>query len=146
MGSHFELPPRVTRSMSQSKYQFSRQACDYFLIPFTAANVKCQNLRGLLHELSNDGASGQFEKFLDELILPQMVRDVASSIRISFQFLLFCDSRCCALRAVTENATLWYSSKTIRYGGRPASLLSKTETNAENILLTFHWAHWSRGD
>jgi len=29
--------------------------------------------RGLLHELSNDGAQDQFEHFLEELILPQMV-------------------------------------------------------------------------
>ena len=50
-----------------------REACDYFLLPFTAQTVKCQNLRGLLHELSNDGAQDQFEAFLDELILPEMV-------------------------------------------------------------------------
>ena len=51
-----------------------REACDYFLLPFTASTVKCQNLRGLLHELSNDGAEEQFEVFLEELILPEMVR------------------------------------------------------------------------
>lgn len=28
---------------------------------------------GLLHELSNDGARGQFESFLEDLILPVMV-------------------------------------------------------------------------
>jgi len=50
-----------------------RDACDYFLLPFNAATVKCQNLRGLLHELSNDGAQEQFETFLEELILPEMV-------------------------------------------------------------------------
>jgi BTB/POZ domain-containing protein 10 len=50
-----------------------REACDYFLLPFTAQTVKCQNLRGLLHELSNDGAEEQFEKFLEQLILPEMV-------------------------------------------------------------------------
>ena len=35
----------------------------------------CNSLfqRGLLHELSNDGAQDQFEHFLEELILPQMV-------------------------------------------------------------------------
>ncbi len=52
-----------------------REACDYFMLPFTAATVKCVNLRGLLHELSNDGAEEQFEAFLEELILPQMVSD-----------------------------------------------------------------------
>jgi len=50
-----------------------RDACDYFLLPFNAATVKCQNLRGLLHELSNDGAQEQFETFLEDLILPEMV-------------------------------------------------------------------------
>ena len=55
-----------------------REACDYFLIPFTADTVQCQNLRGLLHELSNDGAEEQFETFLNELILPQMVESIIS--------------------------------------------------------------------
>lgn len=32
-----------------------REACDYLLIPFDAQTVRCQNLRGLLHELSNEG-------------------------------------------------------------------------------------------
>ncbi|KAL3881592.1 hypothetical protein ACJMK2_028012 [Sinanodonta woodiana] len=50
-----------------------REACDYLLIPFDSNTVKCQNLRGLLHELSNEGARQQFENFLEELILPQMV-------------------------------------------------------------------------
>lgn len=50
-----------------------REACDYFLLPFSATTVKCQNLRGLLHELSNEGAREQFEHFLETLILPEMV-------------------------------------------------------------------------
>jgi len=50
-----------------------REACDYLLLPFDAHTVKCKNLRGLLHELSNDGARSQFESFLEELILPVMV-------------------------------------------------------------------------
>jgi len=50
-----------------------REACDYFLLPFCASTVKCQNLRGLLHELSNEGARQQFEQFLEELILKEMV-------------------------------------------------------------------------
>ena len=52
-----------------------REACDYFLLPFSAQTVKCQNLRGLLHELSNDGAEEQFEEFLEQEILPQMVKN-----------------------------------------------------------------------
>lgn len=51
-----------------------REACDYLLIPFDANTVKCQNLRGLLHELSNEGARQQFDAFLEELLLPQMVQ------------------------------------------------------------------------
>lgn len=51
-----------------------REACDYLLIPFDADTIKCQNLRGLLHELSNEGARQQFELFLEDLILPQMVQ------------------------------------------------------------------------
>ena len=39
----------------------------------SATTVKCQNLRELLHELSNEGARDQFEKFLESLILPEMV-------------------------------------------------------------------------
>lgn len=50
-----------------------REACDYLLIPFDAHTVKCHNLRGLLHELSNEGARQQFEKFLEELIVCRMV-------------------------------------------------------------------------
>ncbi|XP_014678146.1 PREDICTED: BTB/POZ domain-containing protein 10-like [Priapulus caudatus] len=50
-----------------------REACDYLLIPFDATTVKCQNLRGLLHELSNEGARNQFDIFINELIMPVMV-------------------------------------------------------------------------
>lgn len=50
-----------------------KEACDYLLIPFDATTVRCQNLRGLLHELSNEGARRQFEVFLEDLILPLMV-------------------------------------------------------------------------
>jgi len=50
-----------------------REACDYFMLPFNSTTVKCQNLRELLHELSNEGARDQFEKFLETLILPEMV-------------------------------------------------------------------------
>lgn len=50
-----------------------REACDYLLIPFDAQTIKCQNLRGLLHELSNEGARQQFEVFLEDLMLPAMV-------------------------------------------------------------------------
>ncbi|BFZ24840.1 hypothetical protein BsWGS_27880 [Bradybaena similaris] len=50
-----------------------REACDYLLLPFDASTVRCQNLRGFLHELSNEGARKQFLEFLEDLLLPQMV-------------------------------------------------------------------------
>ncbi|XP_050046312.2 uncharacterized protein [Dermacentor andersoni] len=50
-----------------------RQACDYLLIPFNPQTIKCHNLRGLLHELSNEGARQQFDKFLEDLIVCRMV-------------------------------------------------------------------------
>ncbi|KAL4091497.1 hypothetical protein QTP88_026177 [Uroleucon formosanum] len=63
----------VMRCPSSISVQELREACDYLLIPFDAKTVKCQNLRGLLHELSNEGARCQFEVFLEDLILPLMV-------------------------------------------------------------------------
>lgn len=51
-----------------------REACDYLLIPFNATVIKCQNLRDLLHELSNDGAKEQFRGYLEINILPLMVQ------------------------------------------------------------------------
>ncbi|XP_060521118.1 BTB/POZ domain-containing protein 10 isoform X2 [Cylas formicarius] len=65
-GGLIKCPPSVT-------VQELREACDYLLVPFDASTVRCQNLRGLLHELSNEGARCQFEVFLEELILPLMV-------------------------------------------------------------------------
>ncbi|XP_044014213.1 BTB/POZ domain-containing protein 10 [Aphidius gifuensis] len=65
-GGIIRCPPTVT-------VQELREACDYLLVPFDASTVKCQNLRGLLHELSNEGARCQFEVFLEDLILPLMV-------------------------------------------------------------------------
>ncbi|KAL7019568.1 hypothetical protein ACKWTF_011161 [Chironomus riparius] len=50
-----------------------REACDYLMVPFDAQTIRCQNLRGLLHELSNEGARLQFEAFLEELLMPLMV-------------------------------------------------------------------------
>jgi BTB/POZ domain-containing protein 10 len=54
------------------------------LVPFGVSTVKCQDLRGLLHELSNDGARGQFSVFLENIILPQLV--ISADVRI-FWFL-----------------------------------------------------------
>ncbi|KAI4498958.1 hypothetical protein M0802_005824 [Mischocyttarus mexicanus] len=65
-GGIIRCPPTVT-------VQELREACDYLLVPFNASTVKCQNLRGLLHELSNEGARCQFERFLEDLMLPLMV-------------------------------------------------------------------------
>uniref|UniRef100_A0A1I8FFN5 BTB_3 domain-containing protein n=1 Tax=Macrostomum lignano TaxID=282301 RepID=A0A1I8FFN5_9PLAT len=45
-----------------------------FMVPFTLDTMrKCEDLQGLLHEFSNDGARAQFEHFLEEVILPQLV-------------------------------------------------------------------------
>ncbi|XP_063215807.1 BTB/POZ domain-containing protein KCTD20 isoform X1 [Bacillus rossius redtenbacheri] len=65
-GGSIRCPPTVS-------VQELHEACDYLLLPFDAQTVKCQNLRGLLHELSNEGARCQFEVFLEDLILPLMV-------------------------------------------------------------------------
>uniref|UniRef100_A0A1L8DAL8 BTB domain-containing protein n=2 Tax=Nyssomyia neivai TaxID=330878 RepID=A0A1L8DAL8_9DIPT len=63
----------VIRCPPTVSVQELREACDYLLVPFDATTVRCQNLRGLLHELSDEGARCQFEMFLEELILPLMV-------------------------------------------------------------------------
>ena len=60
-------PPNVTASEL-------REACSYFLIPFTHQSVKCEDLGKFLHELSSNGAQSQFERFLDETIVPAMAR------------------------------------------------------------------------
>lgn len=59
-----------------------REACDYMLVPFGVNTVKCQDLRGLLHELSNDGARGQFSVFLENIILPQLVVSADVSLKV----------------------------------------------------------------
>jgi len=51
-----------------------RESCDYFMIPFTSENVKCDNLAELMHELSNQGARDEFNQLLEELIVPTLVR------------------------------------------------------------------------
>lgn len=63
----------VIRCPPTVSVQELREACDYLLIPFDSKTIRCQNLRGLLHELSNEGARYQFDVFLEELILPVMV-------------------------------------------------------------------------
>lgn len=50
-----------------------REACDYLLIPFNAQTIKSQNLRALLHELSNEGARKQFSEFLENYLIEHMV-------------------------------------------------------------------------
>lgn len=73
-GGVMKCPPSVS-------VQELREACDYLLVPFDANTVKCQNLRGLLHELSNEGARHQFEDFLELLILPLMVNSAEKGDR-----------------------------------------------------------------
>ncbi|XP_060574896.1 BTB/POZ domain-containing protein 10-like [Ruditapes philippinarum] len=62
----------VIRCPPNVSIQELREACDYLLIPFDSMTIKCQNLRSLLHELSNEGARQQFQVFVEEMILPQM--------------------------------------------------------------------------
>uniref|UniRef100_UPI00398EC41C BTB/POZ domain-containing protein KCTD20-like isoform X2 n=1 Tax=Pristiophorus japonicus TaxID=55135 RepID=UPI00398EC41C len=50
-----------------------RDACDYLCINFNHNTIRCRDLSALLHELSNDGARKQFERNLEELVLPLMV-------------------------------------------------------------------------
>lgn len=77
---HIRVPPSVSGKLTLIKVNIFiclvselREACDYMLVPFGVNTVKCQDLRGLLHELSNDGARGQFSVFLENIILPQLV-------------------------------------------------------------------------
>eukprot|EP00912_Choanoflagellata_sp_UC4_P002127 UC4_evm1s1349 len=49
-----------------------RRACDYFLIPFDHTTIRSDNVAGLLHELSNTGATNQFDAYIDNLLLPAM--------------------------------------------------------------------------
>ena len=46
----------------------------------------CVITGGLLHELSNEGARQQFELFLEDLILPQMVQAAQVSVKSVFMF------------------------------------------------------------
>lgn len=76
-----------------------REACDYLLIPFSADVVKCKNLRGLLHELSNDGARQQFEEFLETQLLPLMVQAAKAG------------ERECHLVVLTDDDTVFWDQK-----------------------------------
>ncbi|CAF0805966.1 unnamed protein product [Brachionus calyciflorus] len=52
-----------------------RESCDYLMIPFDATTVKCQDLRGFLHELSNEGAKNQFDYYLEKLIFQVLIQE-----------------------------------------------------------------------
>jgi BTB/POZ domain-containing protein 10 len=45
------------------------------MIPFEANTIKCQDLRGFLHELSNEGAKNQFDYYLEKLIFPVLIQE-----------------------------------------------------------------------
>jgi len=62
-----KCPPNVS-------IQELKEACDYLLIPFDGSTIRSHDLRGLLHELSNEGARSQFEFFLEEFIYPVLVQ------------------------------------------------------------------------
>ncbi|CAF4124058.1 unnamed protein product, partial [Rotaria magnacalcarata] len=67
-----------------------REACDYFLIPFDQLTIQSQDLCGLLHELSNDGAKKQFEMFLENDIFPVLVESAQRGDR-ECQIVILCD-------------------------------------------------------
>jgi BTB/POZ domain-containing protein 10 len=58
-------PPNV--SISELK-----EACDFFIVPFSHESVKCDDIGLLLHQLSNEGAERQFSAFLDDVLIPAM--------------------------------------------------------------------------
>ncbi|CAF1564367.1 unnamed protein product [Didymodactylos carnosus] len=66
-----------------------REACDYFLILFDFSTIHCQDLCGLLHELSNDGAKKQFEMFLENDIFPVLVESAQRGDR-ECQIVILC--------------------------------------------------------
>lgn len=66
-----------------------REACDYFLIPFDQLTIQCQDLCGLLHELSNDGAKKQFETFLESNIYPVLVESAQVEYQCSFPLMIY---------------------------------------------------------
>lgn len=50
-----------------------RDVADFLLIPFNVETVRSRNLRDLLHEFSDEGARRQFEQFVDDELMAQMV-------------------------------------------------------------------------
>ncbi|CAD5122068.1 DgyrCDS10519 [Dimorphilus gyrociliatus] len=50
-----------------------RDVADFLLIPFNVETVRSRNLRDLLHEFSDEGARKQFEQFVDDELVTQMV-------------------------------------------------------------------------
>merc|ERR1711935_266895 len=64
---HFSTTiPRVFSVAHWASRFRSFESCDYFMIPFTSQNVKCDNLAELMHELSNQGARDEFNQLLEE--------------------------------------------------------------------------------
>lgn len=61
-----DCPPGVT-------FPELREACDHLLIPFDAQSVRFLNLKGFLHDLSDERARLQFEKFLEDVLFHRLV-------------------------------------------------------------------------
>ncbi|CAF0800842.1 unnamed protein product [Adineta steineri] len=80
----------IIRCPPSVSIQDLREACDYFLIPFDQLTIQCQDLCGLLHELSNDGAKKQFEMFLENDIYPVLVESAQRGDR-ECQIVILCD-------------------------------------------------------
>jgi len=58
-----------------------KEACDFFLIPFSTKTIISENLSSLMHELSNDGAKKKFEVFLEKDIVPEMASNAMAGER-----------------------------------------------------------------
>ncbi|KAI3379455.1 hypothetical protein SNEBB_007697 [Seison nebaliae] len=68
-----------------------RNACDYLLIPFNEKTIRSYDLRGFLHELSNDGAKNKFDEFLEDNLLKTMVMSATEGDRECHLVILYDD-------------------------------------------------------
>nr|KAG5706937.1 hypothetical protein BaRGS_021443 [Batillaria attramentaria] len=90
-GIHEEVKNKIGENISraqkkQKEYYDSRRAYDHGSIGPPRSkpclvnrtrSLSLDNTRGLLHELSNDGARQQFEQYLEELLMPLMVKSAS---------------------------------------------------------------------
>ncbi|KAL5491725.1 hypothetical protein EMCRGX_G017076 [Ephydatia muelleri] len=97
-----------------------REACDYLMIPFDMQTIKTDNIRDFLHELSNEGARRQFERYLQEILLPVMVEYTGKGERECHVVILLDDDTIdwdeqCPPSAGEEHIKRVYNSELNRY-------------------------------